>query len=129
MTQHKPTIAPIVKPVVLVADEDPAMRRAIRRTLESFEVAEAADGAEAIAMLSSGLHVDAVTLDLDMPNMSATEALGTIHRRWPTLPVVILSANLRDEAELLAAGAVACLDKLRLAELPAILVGTVRDKE
>ena len=114
-------------PTVLVIDDDVPVRRAIWRLLqqEGFEVLEANGGAEALAMLSDGRHVDAVTCDLSMPSMHGAQVLEALRRDWPALPVVIVSGSLTDElaAELLDAGAAACLDKLDLAAL----IPVVRD--
>jgi len=114
-------------PTVLVIDDDTPVRRAIWRVLQSegFEVLEAGGGAEALAMLSDGRHVDAVTCDLSMPSMHGAQVLEALRRDWPALPVVIVSGSLTDQltAELLDAGAAACLDKVVLAGL----VPVVRD--
>ena len=57
--------------------------------------------------------------------MHGAQVLEALRRDWPALPVVIVSGSLTDQlpAELLDAGAAACLDKVDLAGL----VPVVRD--
>ena len=52
---------------ILVADDDPEIREVLRLLLtgEGYEVLEASDGSEAIALLNSA--VDLVILDVMMP--------------------------------------------------------------
>jgi CheY-like chemotaxis protein len=81
---------------VLLADDDAAIRRLQRLTLERdgrFEVvAEAADGVEAIFM-SGRERPDAVILDVAMPTMSGLEALPVIRRMLGDRIVVVCSSS------------------------------------
>ena len=67
---------------ILVVDDSRAMRMIVRRTLrqagfDGFEVQEAADGREALALVASWAP-DLVLSDWNMPNMSGIELLRTL---------------------------------------------------
>jgi DNA-binding NarL/FixJ family response regulator len=101
---------------VLVADDVTDLRMLVRMALEGtgdFDVvAEAADGAEAIAQAEKH-QPDLVVLDLSMPVLDGLEALPGILSVAPEARVVVLSgfdaAKMRDQV--LAAGAVAYIEK------------------
>jgi len=87
------------KRVVLVVDDDSAIRRVVRTVLEAdnFEVVEAADGPAALLLLDAinGRGPEAVVLDIMMPGIDGIEVCRRIdHSR---VKVVMLSA--RDDAE------------------------------
>ena len=87
------------RPVVLVVDDDDAIRGVVRTVLEAdgFEVVEAADGQAALMLLDSinGRGPDIVVLDVMMPGIDGIEVCRRIdHGR---MKVVMLSA--RDDAE------------------------------
>jgi len=85
---------------VLVIDDEPVVRDAVRRVLEAhgLRVATAEDA-------TSGLNHPAlarcrlVLCDLMLPDHSGTEVLHEILRRYPGLPVVVITGYAtRDEA-------------------------------
>jgi two-component system alkaline phosphatase synthesis response regulator PhoP len=87
------------KRVVLVVDDDSAIRRVVRTVLEAdnFEVVEAADGPAALLLLDAinARGPEAVVLDIMMPGIDGIEVCRQIdHDR---VKVVMLSA--RDDAE------------------------------
>jgi two-component system alkaline phosphatase synthesis response regulator PhoP len=87
------------KRVVLVVDDDSAIRRVVRTVLEAdnFEVVEAADGPAALLLLEAinGRGPEAVVLDIMMPGIDGIEVCRRIdHDR---VKVVMLSA--RDDAD------------------------------
>ena len=87
------------KRVVLVVDDDAAIRRVVRTVLEAdnFEVVEAADGPAALLLLEAinGRGPEAVVLDIMMPGIDGIEVCRRIdHSR---VKVVMLSA--RDDSE------------------------------
>jgi two-component system alkaline phosphatase synthesis response regulator PhoP len=87
------------KRVVLVVDDDSAIRRVVRTVLEAdnFEVVEAADGPAALLLLDAinGRGPEAVVLDIMMPGIDGIEVCRRIdHER---VKVVMLSA--RDDAD------------------------------
>ncbi len=90
---------------LLVVDDDPAMVRFVTQTLRSadaaagYELCTALTGEQALTELRSG-GVDALLLDLDLPDVSGLVVLEEAHRAG--LPVVIVSAN--DLPQALAGG-------------------------
>ena len=87
------------KRVVLVVDDDSAIRRVVRTVLEAdnFEVVEAADGPAALLLLDAinARGPEAVVLDIMMPGIDGIEVCRRIdHER---VKVVMLSA--RDDAD------------------------------
>lgn len=82
---------------VLVVDDDPDVRAATRSLLEvgGFEVASVDHGADALEVLASSA-IDIVLSDLRMPALGGVEMLREIRRRWPELPVVLMTAFTLD---------------------------------
>ena len=81
------------RPLVLVVDDDDAIRRLVRLGLsERFEVLEAASAAEAIELVQRH-DVEVVVLDVMLPGMSGVEACPILKAkaRGP-LPVLLLTA-------------------------------------
>jgi len=79
---------------ILVVDDSRIDRRLIEEKLrrEGYEVAAAADGAEALARLD--LHpVDVVVSDLLMPGLSGIELLSRIRDREQPPPVILLTGS------------------------------------
>lgn len=86
---------------VLVCDDDPSTRFAARRLLEEHfgcAVHEAADGAEALAVLAEQ-RFTFMLLDIDMPGLSGHDTLEEVRASEVTrgLPVVVLSNERREE--------------------------------
>jgi len=92
---------------VLVVDDDPQLRRALRITLRAagFEVVTAADGRTALAEATAA-PPDVVVLDLGLPDLDGTEVLAGL-RPWFTGPVLVLSARAdsQDKVQALDVGA------------------------
>lgn len=83
---------------VLIADDDRDIRDALRFLLEDegYVVAEAANGAAALAWLRAAAHPAVVLLDQVMPRPTGTEVLGAIARDTAILArtrFVILTAR------------------------------------
>jgi two-component system nitrate/nitrite response regulator NarL len=101
---------------VLVVDDDPLVRRALREALEGvtwLEVAgEASSGEEAVAAAAAD-RPDLVLMDVDMPGVDGVTATIRLGRVSPGLPVILLSASPDDELGFLGleAGAVGFLGK------------------
>ena len=85
---------------VLVADDEPHIRRVLSTLLESnaFQVDEAANGREALECVASEAVYDFVLLDLMMPFASGLEVLRKIREdpRRTSTPVIILTAKGQD---------------------------------
>jgi DNA-binding NarL/FixJ family response regulator len=102
-------------PRVLLVDDAPAIRNALRGVLEDAGVevvGEAPDGIEGVALAGS-LRPDVVLMDLRMPSSDGFEATARIVERFPGVQVVVLSAYETEEsaAAVRAAGAYAFLPK------------------
>ncbi len=100
---------------ILVADDDPQMRRLIRSILErdGFEVIEAADGLDALESVEAR-PVDLMVLDIDMPRLDGLGVLEELRARVSTssIPVIVLTARTDDtEARVLDLGAQDFLSK------------------
>ncbi len=80
--------------LVLVADDEPAVRELARVGLEAhgFRVLAAADGVEAVEVArQAGAELRVVVLDATMPRMSGREAFEAIRVFAPALPVLFAS--------------------------------------
>jgi NarL family two-component system response regulator LiaR len=104
------------KLTVLIADDHPLVRDALRQALDAEEdmeiVAEAADGEEAIK-LASELKPDVAVMDIVMPKLNGIEATRKIKQIAPDIAILILTAYDDDEyvLGLLDAGAAGYLLK------------------
>ena len=81
-------------PVVAVLDDEPEMRKALRRLLtgRGFCVEEYGCGADLLAALGS-LTLDCLVLDLHMPEMSGFDVLAALGSHSIPLPVVVITAH------------------------------------
>lgn len=96
-------------PVVLVADDEPDMRRFLKSQLKGhYQVLEAADGQQAVDKASQFLP-DLVLLDMMMPGKDGLQACREIRAHTPTqtVPIIMLTARADEETKLgaLSAGA------------------------
>jgi len=83
---------------VLVVDDEPAIRRALRPPLTElgFEVTEAARGEMALDLLRTE-PFDAVLLDVNMPGIGGIETLRRMRSMAPRLPILMLTVRDREE--------------------------------
>lgn len=86
---------------VLLVDDHPMFREGVRFTLQRAGdievVAEATDGAEAIAAVA-GTGPDVVLMDLAMPGVGGLEATATIVQNRPSTAVLVLTMSEHDAA-------------------------------
>ena len=89
----------------LVVDDDPALRRVLRRVFERDEatVVEAADATEALSALAR-LRPDLVILDVPLPAAGGYKVLSRIRER-SDVPVLMLATDRDEIAKVRAAGA------------------------
>ena len=80
---------------VLVVDDEPGIRDSLGRALrlEGYEVATAADGADALDQLRTGGEPDALVLDVLMPNVDGLEVCRLLRSKGSRLPVLMLTAR------------------------------------
>ena len=78
---------------LLVIDDEPALRMMVRAVVEDagWDVAEAGSGEDGIEHLASH-NVNVVLLDMRMTGIDGSETLAIIHEKYPTLPVIMLTA-------------------------------------
>jgi len=79
---------------VLVVDDDPLIRKAVRLTCESagFAVQEEERGAPVLDRIET-FHPDLVLLDLMLPDLSGFDVCREVRRAGHRVPVLILSAR------------------------------------
>lgn len=84
----------MTEPCVLVADDEPAIRRLLRTSLtpQRWRVIEAADGAQTRQALREG-RVDVLLLDLGLPDIDGIDLLRELRISHPLIPIVVLSAR------------------------------------
>jgi CheY-like chemotaxis protein len=82
---------------ILLVEDDPGMREAIRALLEraGFSVAVAKDGAEAWELLSRGPRPAAILADLYTPRMTGHDLVARVQRtpRLALVPIIAMSAE------------------------------------
>jgi len=87
---------------VLIVDDSPVIRRMIMSALRPLDVGtgEASNGLEAIEQLALN-HYDAMTLDLNMPDMHGIEVLRFLRGsdRYRDLPVIVLTTRGDEDSQ------------------------------
>ena len=87
----------IVQYRLVIADDHPlfrgALREAVSGLLERVDIAEAGTFDDAVALLEKNGDVDLVLLDLAMPGVRGFSGLMYIRAQYPSVPVIVVSAN------------------------------------
>ncbi len=95
------------EPHILVIDDEPQIRRALRTILKArkFRVSEAGRGEEGLS-LAAAQPPDVIILDLSLPDMDGTQVCARL-REWTQAPIIILSVrdSERDKVAALDKGA------------------------
>lgn len=112
----EPTSRPsLIRRVLVVDDEEQVLRLSqLALQMAGFQVITAAGGTEALQLYSTHQKsIDAVVLDLMMPDLSGEQVLASLRQLNPDVRVVICSAyaSNEDSQALLTAGARAILFK------------------
>jgi CheY-like chemotaxis protein len=81
-------------PRILVIDDDDLVRRTIQQMLESkgFEVVVAAQTQHALRILDEG-RIDAILVDIFMPEMDGLESIRAFRERAPKIAIVAMSGT------------------------------------
>ena len=99
---------------ILVADDEPDIVLSVSERLRwlGHEVIPAGDGSAALAAVESHT-IDLALVDISMPRLNGIEVLKRIKQRWPSLPVIILTAygTIRLAVEAMKEGAVDFISK------------------
>lgn len=79
---------------ILIVDDDPLIRQGLVRLLarQGYQISSAASVAEARVLLAQG-GLDLVLTDLQMPGEDGLALLAEVRKRFPALPVVMLTAH------------------------------------
>ncbi|MGB7541879.1 MAG: response regulator [Burkholderiales bacterium] len=95
------------RPVVLVIEDEPQIRRFLHTSLdaEGFDVEEAGSGKDGLVM-AANCRPEVVILDLGLPDLDGVEVIRRL-REWCAVPVIVLSARAqeKDKVAALDAGA------------------------
>ncbi len=95
------------KPLILVVEDDPAVRNLIATTLEThdYRFQTAASGEAAIVEAASH-NPEVILLDLGLPDLDGIEVIRKV-RTWSRAPIIVISARSEDtdKIEALDAGA------------------------
>ncbi|MEI8045348.1 MAG: ATP-binding protein, partial [Verrucomicrobiota bacterium] len=78
--------------LILVVDDEPALRSVMKRTLEKYgyRTLTAHDGAQAVALYSQrGTEISLVITDLDMPTMDGAAAAGALLSMNPGVKIMV----------------------------------------
>jgi DNA-binding NarL/FixJ family response regulator len=82
---------------LVIADDHPLFRGALREAVSGqfadADIAEAGTFDDVVAQLDRGGEVDLVLLDLTMPGVRGFSGLMFLRAQYPSVPVVIVSAN------------------------------------
>lgn len=93
-------------------DGDPSMRTMLKRVLaeEGYSVRSAANGAAAL-QIANAVPPDLVLLDLKLRDENGWDVFRRLTRKWPLLPVAVVTARPNQLFTALAAGVGALLEK------------------
>ncbi|MBM4189777.1 MAG: response regulator transcription factor [Betaproteobacteria bacterium] len=113
---------------ILLADDHPLFREGVKPVLQKLdaqvEVLEAVDYPSAYAITAQHSDMDLALLDLNMPGGTGIDGITQFRRRFPDIPLIVLSAaDQPDEVrQVLAAGAMGYISK---AAAPAVIVSAI----
>jgi DNA-binding NarL/FixJ family response regulator len=116
-------------PVIVIADDHPIMRTALRAALADLAPAptflEAGDINGVLGQLKGRHDVDLLLLDLHMPGVGNVEGVRALRARAPDTPMVVVSGEEGPgvAGRLLAIGVSGFIPK---SEAPSTIVGAVR---
>ncbi|MGD0460164.1 MAG: response regulator [Terriglobia bacterium] len=83
---------------VLLVDDDPTIRKFLSSQLQEagFKAQQAEDGIDGLVKLRDKLP-KVIISDLQMPRMSGIEFISVVRRRFPSIPVIVLSGSIQRE--------------------------------
>lgn len=99
---------------IMVVEDDPGMRAVLREVLtdEGFQVHEE-PGPDRVPAAVERIRPRAIVLDRELPGNNGIELLATLARRYPGIPVLVITSfgGATVRAEAIRAGAAAYLEK------------------
>jgi two-component system chemotaxis response regulator CheY len=82
---------------ILIVDDSSSLRTVVRMALNraGYEVSEAADGVEALAVLDKAAKVHLIVCDVNMPNMDGITFVTKVkqHPKHKFIPVIMLTTE------------------------------------
>ena len=100
---------------LLLVDDEPDIRETVQVLVEAtfpgVEVLTAESGRRAIEILSAST-VDGVVTDYRMPGMDGADFALEVRKRWPTVPVIMLTAYIDEQTKAAIEGRVPGLEIL-----------------
>jgi CheY-like chemotaxis protein len=115
---------PHLGPVIVIVEDESLLRLDSAETIEhaGFEVIQAANADEAIAILNARLDIHVVFTDIQMPgSMDGLKLAHFVRNRWPPIKIVATSGQVVAGADDLPAGSVFLPKPYRGAEVVATL--------
>lgn len=117
---------------LLIVDDEPAIRDALRLLLQdTFDVTLAEDGEKALSLFDES-QPDLVLMDVMMPRLDGVETLRRLRERATNVPVIMLTATstVRTAVDAMKCGAVDFLNKpFEVQELKEIIAATLSRNE
>jgi two-component system, response regulator PdtaR len=113
-----------LSPVILIVEDEFLLRMDSAEVIENagFEVIEAANADEAIAVLTARPDIHVVFTDIQMPgSMDGLKLARFVRDRWPPIKIVATSGLVRVEDDDLPAGSVFLRKPYHVAEVVAAL--------
>jgi two-component system, NtrC family, response regulator AtoC len=106
---------------ILIADDDEVSCQLFAETLESegFQVEQATSGDAAVSRLCEQYH-DLLIIDVRMPGTSGLEVTRIVHEKYPSLPIIVMTAfgSIETAVDAIHEGAFDFISKpMNLAEL------------
>lgn len=90
---------PFRNPTILIVDDEPAMRRGLRRVLSPpYEVAEAATVSETLATLRIKTF-DIALVDVRLPDGDGYQVLSHIKTQYPATDVILMTGSMSEPDE------------------------------
>lgn len=94
---------------ILIVDDQPGIRLLLEELFrkENYATKLASNGVEALHTVQQG-EPDCILLDMKMPGMEGIEVLKQLRKKWPEIPVIMMTAydELRLTEQALEMGAV-----------------------
>jgi two-component system, NtrC family, response regulator AtoC len=106
---------------ILITDDDEVSCQLFAETLESegYQVEQATSGEAALSRLTGDAH-DLLIIDVRMPGTSGLEVTRIVHEKYPSLPIIVMTAfgSIETAVEAIHEGAFDFISKpMNLAEL------------
>ena len=87
---------------IMLVDDDDLVRETLAEQMEElgFTTIVASSGTEAVALIESGVGLDALVSDLSMPGMSGVTTIRNVRALRPDLPCFLLTGYVGERAAL-----------------------------